>query len=415
MAQLCGAMEAINAGVTTVLDHFHLANSRQHVDAGLMALRHSGLRAVFAMGTNGRAIFPPADLCKPAVTDAATTKMPAFTIASTAWQQACFESLASRPSSCHPSQVTLGLALDRWKTMAEQELNAMVATARAKGAQPITLHLSNGAFHNGKTDEPLINSALASILAPDILLSHANFLTERELSLVAQKRVKLSATPETEHLLSMGTSILESATEHGCCVGLGTDTSAIVEGSMFGVMRSSLAELRRSCSSSHPLSVVTVPIQEAFLYATVGGAEVLAGDRLDRNATGRLAEGAEADIVLLDGQSYNMLGSLWSSHDDPVAAVVGQASIAEVRHVFVHGRRLKCDGQLAPLSADACAKLHAIAREKGLAFSSSECDSHHLLRVLAEKSAHDVLKRAQHVDLDAVRKQVGHFLNIDAR
>jgi len=54
---LLGALEALDHGITTILDWSHCAlGSPEHVDAAICALERSGIRAVFAYG-NGAAIW----------------------------------------------------------------------------------------------------------------------------------------------------------------------------------------------------------------------------------------------------------------------------------------------------------------------------------------------------------------------
>jgi len=45
-SDLVSGLGAINAGVTTVLDWSHIANSPDHTDAAIESLRESGLRSV---------------------------------------------------------------------------------------------------------------------------------------------------------------------------------------------------------------------------------------------------------------------------------------------------------------------------------------------------------------------------------
>ena len=45
-----GALEAVNAGVTTILDFSHCNNTPMHADAALDGLAHAGIRAVFCYG-----------------------------------------------------------------------------------------------------------------------------------------------------------------------------------------------------------------------------------------------------------------------------------------------------------------------------------------------------------------------------
>ena len=45
-----GALEALDAGVTTILDFSHCNNTPEHADAALQGLRDAGIRALFAYG-----------------------------------------------------------------------------------------------------------------------------------------------------------------------------------------------------------------------------------------------------------------------------------------------------------------------------------------------------------------------------
>ena len=42
IGQLAGCLEALHSGVTTILDHFHAANTPEHADASLDATIQSG-------------------------------------------------------------------------------------------------------------------------------------------------------------------------------------------------------------------------------------------------------------------------------------------------------------------------------------------------------------------------------------
>ena len=45
-----GALECINAGITTLVDWAHIMNTPEHADASVAALQESGIRSVFAYG-----------------------------------------------------------------------------------------------------------------------------------------------------------------------------------------------------------------------------------------------------------------------------------------------------------------------------------------------------------------------------
>src|SRR6202171_4793200 len=56
-----GALEALDAGVTTILDFSHCNNTPEHADGALQGLRDSGIRAIFAYG------YYPAPSAEPAL------------------------------------------------------------------------------------------------------------------------------------------------------------------------------------------------------------------------------------------------------------------------------------------------------------------------------------------------------------
>lgn len=47
IGQLSGCLDALNSGVTTILDHFHAATTTEHAEASLGATIESGARVVW--------------------------------------------------------------------------------------------------------------------------------------------------------------------------------------------------------------------------------------------------------------------------------------------------------------------------------------------------------------------------------
>lgn len=45
---LAGCLEALHSGVTTILDHFHAANTPEHAEASLTATLQSGARVIWS-------------------------------------------------------------------------------------------------------------------------------------------------------------------------------------------------------------------------------------------------------------------------------------------------------------------------------------------------------------------------------
>src|SRR5688500_17661875 len=50
-SNLYGALECLNAGITTLVDWSHINNTPDHPDAAIRGLREAGLRAVYAYGS----------------------------------------------------------------------------------------------------------------------------------------------------------------------------------------------------------------------------------------------------------------------------------------------------------------------------------------------------------------------------
>ena len=50
VANLMGALEALNGGITTLLDWSHVNNSPEHSDAAIAGLAEAGIRAIYAHG-----------------------------------------------------------------------------------------------------------------------------------------------------------------------------------------------------------------------------------------------------------------------------------------------------------------------------------------------------------------------------
>lgn len=71
IGQLAGCLDALNSGVTTILDHFHAANSPEHADAVLDATIQSGARVILSMARQSAPtqVFPHIEFGKEAESD----------------------------------------------------------------------------------------------------------------------------------------------------------------------------------------------------------------------------------------------------------------------------------------------------------------------------------------------------------
>jgi cytosine/adenosine deaminase-related metal-dependent hydrolase len=84
---------------------------------------------------------------------------------------------------------------------------------------------------------------------------------------------------------------------------------------------------------------VSLTTRQALEWATINGAK---GAGLG-DITGTLTPGKQADVVLIDGNHFNLIG--WDK-EDPVGTVVMQANAGNVGTVVVAGRVVKRDGAM---------------------------------------------------------------------
>lgn len=133
---------------------------------------------------------------------------------------------------------------------------------------------------------------------------------------------------------------------------LGVDLESVLSGDMFTVARMALAMQRTLDNTAHREAhgtipeTSTIPVREALEWVTVRAARMLGmEDRI-----GTLAPGKAADLVVLDARAINM-----QPVNDPIAAVVTQAGLANVESVMIDGEWAKRDGRL--LHADIAAIL----------------------------------------------------------
>jgi len=310
LGQLMGIYESINAGTTTILDHAHHTHSDETAEAGLEASIHSGARVFWNY----------------AIRDVAN-----YTIAQ---QLANFRDIATRKSWAG-TPTSLGIAFDGFGPDPNVTVaNAVIVLAKEFNVSSLTTHAVGGVYRAfGNTPEHLDalgHLDLGSTHNIPIVFSHGSDMTPLGASLLRRHGHFASVTPESEmhygHTHPRSHLFLDHA-------ALGVDTHCTFSADMLTQARLWLQATRR-LQYEHVVARWRVPANspmsanQAFLLATRNG-----GLALRRPDVGVLAVGAKADLVVWDGSSPSMLG--WN---DPVAAVVLHASVADVEAVLVDGK-----------------------------------------------------------------------------
>jgi 5-methylthioadenosine/S-adenosylhomocysteine deaminase len=334
-ATFAGAVDALNAGVTTIVDYAHNVNSEGDAREGLRALDDSGIRAVWAMGM----------LSAPGAGDRfaqdTEAKRGLFAELKRAYEPSPLLEVAMAPAELGFGDIDL--ATDEWRIARDND--AMV-----------TLHAND--LPNAGGEIELLDQA--GLLGPDVLLVHCNVVSDREWQALRDAKTTISTQTESELSLASGMPIIAEARRQGLAPTIGVDSVALSSGDMFTQMRLALQFVREVEAvrlwEENPLpDELTVGAEEALAWATSNGAAAAGLD--DR--VGSLTPGKQADIVLLDTSDPSFLG-WWG--ESPLEAAVFQASTSCVETVLVGGRQKKRDGHLVGEAAGKAAELARAAK-----------------------------------------------------
>jgi 5-methylthioadenosine/S-adenosylhomocysteine deaminase len=318
---LWGALQALDAGITTIADWAHNLQSAAHADADLRGLQVSGIRGYFLYGGPGPASDDPNP---PHPLDARRMRDEQF-------------------AAGINGRLRMGMAL-RGPCFTTPERNAAdFAFARDLGL-PISLHVGMAG-----TADAITTLDRFELLGPDVNYAHGNMLTDEEFDLIAASHGTLSITPSTDMLMQFGTYPgTGRALARNIVSGLGVDTICSAGTDLFSEMRLALAAERSRANApalARGKQVPTVDLHQRDMLrlATLEGARVW---NLD-DQIGSLTPGKQADIAIIDMRSPHLDG-----FGDPVAVMVLGAGPADVETVIVGGDVVKRDGQLVGARVD---------------------------------------------------------------
>ncbi|HEX4703717.1 MAG TPA: amidohydrolase family protein, partial [Pseudonocardiaceae bacterium] len=303
IATLAGALECLDAGITTVQDYSHIQYSPEHTDAAVRGLRESGVRAVFGYGAPVYA--------DPVPDERWATEL--RRVRDTHFADADLVTMALAAGG--PAYGPLDTVLRDWRVADDLGL-------------PLVLHIGVGPM----TNEPIILLRKHNLLRKGILYVHGNSLANPELALIADTGGAMAIAPAVEAQMGHGAPVVNRLRAAGVVTGLGVDVVTSAAGDMFSLMRATLlsSQLSEATSAITPADVLRM--------ATIDGATAMGlADRI-----GSLRPGKQADLILLNTNGLNTLGG----HRDPIGTVVVNAHPGDVDTVLVAGRIVKRDGRL---------------------------------------------------------------------
>jgi 5-methylthioadenosine/S-adenosylhomocysteine deaminase len=316
IGNLAGAYEALNAGVTTVLDWSHNINTPDHTDAAVESLKASGGRFVMCYGNSNEESLPVSNL--PTSEDVRRVKKQHFSTSDGLVQLG----MALRG----PQYATQSVTVDDWALA--RDLDAL-----------ISVHVGDGAWGKGR---PVAWLAERGLLGEDVICSHCNSLADDEFQMMADWGCSASMTPEIELQMGHGWPVTGRLLKVGMQPTIGIDIATCNSGHLFQVMRTVLLLERawahdRADRSGEAVDRLPVDTQDAIEIATINGAKAL---QLDHRI-GSLTPGKDADIVMIRADNLEM-----APLNNPVGAVVLAGHPGLVDSVWVAGRAVKREGKL---------------------------------------------------------------------
>jgi len=327
LGNLIGALEALDAGITTVVDHCHVLHSPAHADAAVQGLRDAGIRAVFCYGTFAS---PP---------HAVGTAVPAG-----AWRAADARRVRRELLAADDALVRFGFAPAEAEIMPFELLVEELQLARELGALRISCHVAMGAYDHGA--RLVARLAAAGLLGPDLLFVHGAALGDDELRLLRDSGAALAVTPETELQMGMGFPAAARASAAGVVTGLGVDIVSCTAGDLLLQARLALQAARAVTNAAHEAAgtapaTISPSVSWALALATVGGAAA-AGLA---PAIGKLEPGAQADLLVVRTDAIHLTPAT-----DAAAALVLGARPEDIDTVLVGGRVRKRHGRLVDIA-----------------------------------------------------------------
>src|ERR1700685_2047244 len=330
---LWGALQALDAGITTIADWAHNLRSAEHANANLRGLQESGIRGYFLYGGAGaeRAITNP-----PHPQDARRMRDEHF------------------PNGVN-GRLRMGMAL-RGPCFTSAERNAEDFKFARELGLPISTHLGMA----GTSDAINVLDRFG-LLGPDVNYVHANMLTDREFDLIAKSKGTISLTPSTDMLMQFGTfPATGAALQRGIRSGFGVDTICSCGTDIFSEMRLALAAERSRANApalarGEQVRTVALHQRDMLRLATIDGARVWNME----HETGSLTPGKQADVTVIDMRSPHLDG-----YGDSIATMFLGAGPADVETVIVGGDVVKRQGQLVGEHVEKARELMLASRDR---------------------------------------------------
>ncbi len=322
IANLCGALNQIHSGTTTLFDWHHCNATTDHTDAAIDSLEEAGIRAVYGHGQTKT---------DPKPGEAPFNERP--------HSRERVERLRKGRLSSDDGLITMAMCIQGIGFSVWDCIEHDVRLAKDMG-----LRWSN---HTGALGIPMFAENAVQklhdlgLLGPEADFVHATNLTDDELKLIIDTGGSITVAPECECNFGHGNPATGRILELGGTPSFGIDLESNISGDMFSVVRFGLQLERGMYTDARPRPTKNMPehlkTRVALEWATIGNARALGMD--DR--IGSLTPGKQADVILTRGTDINTCPV-----HDPVQTLVFMATPFNVDTVLIGGEVRKRHGKL---------------------------------------------------------------------
>lgn len=324
-ATRAGVVDALEQGITTVLDWCHVINSPEHGPEAVRALLELPMRVIYAYGAS---------------MDRKLDEYAGQTEHEDSWEPA--RRLRAGALGGEGGRVRMALAL-QGPEFTTLEISAQdIAVARELGL-PMSMHC--GIPQGAPPRNAITALAGAGLLAADMQFVHCCASTDEEFSMLADAGAGAVACPMAELGMGIGLPPLGRMRAAGLSPSVGADAVCTASGDQFDEARTALFSERGAHGRLRYAAgqAVETPQQlgmsarEALEAITINAAKACwLEDRI-----GSLTPGKEADVILLGAGRLSL-----SPPSDVIGMIVCSAHGRDVDTVLVGGEVVKRGGQM---------------------------------------------------------------------
>ena len=329
LAQYSSAIQAIDSGVTAMLDYCHIFHTAELAEAAARGMIDSGIAGTFCYQISHSPTYKPGDTVKLADANAMRNG-PAD---ETHWRTA--KLLREKVFTGNDGLVRFGLCA-RAGQEGQPMTDLAAEYARIRSFQPHIVAQHHGARAPLAPElfSQLRQLGAAGLLGPDYHISHGNGMTDEEMRMVKDAGAMICSTTMGEK--SYGApSVHGRARAAGVAVGIGVDGALAFTHDYFQHVRGAFYNLLRADEGRS----IAAGYQGADVldFVTALGARAIR----EEGVTGTISVGKRADVLLLDtGRiGFPTVGSL-------ADRVVNYANQPDIDSVWIAGVARKRHGKM---------------------------------------------------------------------